>query len=87
MKDCKNHMKITENYTLTAKDPKQQGLKGLWECTPGNLESRGYRFGIWKPTLCESALWDSTLWESTLWDSGSILSRATDFESGDPYSG
>ena len=69
MPDLRN---LNSNYTLTAKDPKQQGLKGLWGSTLGAYTlgySRATDFGS---GAAQSTLWGSTLWGSTLW--GSTLS-------------
>eukprot|EP00973_Karenia_brevis_P039692 5480213-Karenia_brevis.AAC.1 len=47
---CCRRRSFKTNYTLTAKDPKQQDLRGRWESTR------------WESTLWESTLWESTLW-------------------------
>ena len=71
------------NYTLTAKDPKQRGLKaslgGSLESgslQPGSLQSRESRVwestGLGQPILdlgTHSLDWESTVWGSRVWGS------------------
>ena len=49
------HIYIYIYYTLTAKDPKQQGLVGSGTCTPHEITC---------PVKPRSVVWRSTLWGS-----------------------
>ena len=73
MPDLRN---LNSNYTLTAKDPKQQGLKGLWGSTLGAYTlgySRATDFGSGFP-LTRGGLHSGGLHSGGL-HSGGLLSN------------
>ena len=66
--------KTTNNYTLTANDPKQRGLEESFvvyslgvNCPgPPTLDLEIHSLALWGSTLSGSTLWGSTLW-GQLW--------------------